>query len=86
MGETDVSGMVRERMMKAGLSKREVEVLRLYMEGKNSAVIAAELGMSPKTANVHLQNLRCKMRASGLGIGRRIVLTADERKGGADHG
>lgn len=82
MNETDVPGMVRERMVKAGLSKREMEVLRLYVEGKNSPVIAAELGISPKTADVHLQNLRCKMRASGLGIGRRIVLTGDELKEG----
>jgi DNA-binding NarL/FixJ family response regulator len=43
------------------LSPREVEVLRLISEGKNNAVIAESLQLSPHTVVRHRQNVMKKL-------------------------
>jgi DNA-binding NarL/FixJ family response regulator len=43
------------------LSSREVEVLQLIAEGKSNKQVAAELGVSFKTADKHRQNLMTKL-------------------------
>ncbi len=43
------------------LTRREREVLRLIGEGLTSKEIAARLGISPKTAQVHRDNLKRKL-------------------------
>ncbi|MGA2656423.1 MAG: response regulator transcription factor [Verrucomicrobiota bacterium] len=43
------------------LSSREVEVLQLIAEGKSTKQVAAELGVSFKTADKHRQNLMNKL-------------------------
>ena len=43
------------------LTKREREVLRLIGQGATSKEIAQRLGMSPKTAQVHRDNLKQKL-------------------------
>lgn len=43
------------------LSPREVEVLQLIAEGKPNKQVAAELGVSFKTADKHRQNLMGKL-------------------------
>lgn len=43
------------------LSSREVEVLQLIAEGKGNKQVAAELGVSFKTADKHRQNLMSKL-------------------------
>jgi two-component system response regulator NreC len=45
------------------LTRREREVLSLIGEGATSKDIAARLGISPKTAQVHRDNLKQKLRA-----------------------
>ena len=44
-----------------GLTKREREVLRLIAEGSTTKDIAAHLKISPKTAQVHRDNLKSKL-------------------------
>jgi len=47
----------------AGLSPREVEVLRLVCKGHSNAEIAAELFVSPNTVKTHVSNLLFKLDA-----------------------
>jgi DNA-binding NarL/FixJ family response regulator len=46
----------------AGLSDRELEVLRLIAQGKENTEIAAELFMSPKTAKNHVSSILAKLQ------------------------
>ncbi|HUJ55458.1 MAG TPA: response regulator transcription factor [Gaiellaceae bacterium] len=51
-----------ERMIRAELSEREIEVLKLIANGKDNAVIAAELHISPKTVKNHISNILMKLQ------------------------
>jgi DNA-binding NarL/FixJ family response regulator len=46
----------------AGLSDRELEVLRLVANGKDNAQIAADLVISPKTVKNHISNILMKLQ------------------------
>jgi HD-GYP domain-containing protein (c-di-GMP phosphodiesterase class II) len=48
----------------AGLSDREVEVLRLVARGRSNRAIAKELVISPRTAEHHVQHIYAKIGAS----------------------
>ncbi len=48
----------------AGLSAREVEVLRLVAKGMTNAQIAKELYISPRTVNAHLGSIYHKIGSS----------------------
>jgi DNA-binding NarL/FixJ family response regulator len=48
--------------IKAELSDREIEVLKLIANGKDNAVIAAELHISPKTVKNHISNILMKLQ------------------------
>jgi HD-GYP domain-containing protein (c-di-GMP phosphodiesterase class II) len=48
----------------AGLSDREVEVLRLLTRGLSNRAIAGQLVISPRTAEHHVQHIYGKIRAS----------------------
>jgi HD-GYP domain-containing protein (c-di-GMP phosphodiesterase class II) len=48
----------------AGLSDREVEVLRLVARGRSNRAIAQELVISPRTAEHHVQHIYGKIGAS----------------------
>lgn len=50
----------------ARLSAREREVVALLSRGCSSKRIAAELGLSPKTAHTHLTRVRRKLNASSM--------------------
>jgi DNA-binding CsgD family transcriptional regulator len=55
----------------AGLTEREVEVLRLLAEGRTNKEIAAELFLSAKTVSRHLSNIFTK-----IGVSSRAAATA----------
>lgn len=52
----------------ASLSKREKEVMALVVGGKSNREIAEELGISPKTVEVHRARVMSKMRAENLPV------------------
>jgi DNA-binding NarL/FixJ family response regulator len=60
-----------------GLTKREREVLRLIAEGSTTKDIAARLKISPKTAQVHRDNLKQKLNLHSTAA---IVRYAIQRK------
>ena len=55
----------------AGLTSREVEVLRLIAAGKSNSEIASELYLSVKTVSRHLSNIFTK-----IGVTSRAGATA----------
>jgi DNA-binding NarL/FixJ family response regulator len=56
-----------EATIRAELSEREIEVLKLIANGNDNAMIAAELHISPKTVKNHISNILMKLQ-----IGNRI--------------
>ena len=72
--------IVRERMVPAapsngngasGLTKREIEILRLMAAGANTKVLAERLNVSPATVRNHAQNIFAK-----LGVHSRLEAVA----------
>ena len=55
--QTDIADTIR-----AELSDREIEVLKLIANGKDNAMIAAELHISPKTVKNHISNILMKLQ------------------------
>jgi DNA-binding NarL/FixJ family response regulator len=51
----------RVRTGPAGLSRRETEVVRLVAVGRTNREIAQELFLSPRTVDMHVQNILLKM-------------------------
>jgi DNA-binding NarL/FixJ family response regulator len=51
-----------ERTIRAELSEREIEVLKLIANGKDNAQIAGELHISPKTVKNHISNILMKLQ------------------------
>jgi DNA-binding NarL/FixJ family response regulator len=51
----------------AGLTERELEVLRLVAAGRSNRDIAGELFISPKTASVHVSNIISKFGVASRG-------------------
>jgi predicted ATPase/DNA-binding CsgD family transcriptional regulator len=58
----------------AGLSRREVEVLRLVAAGRTTSDIAGELFISAKTADHHIQHIYTKIGASNRAAATRWAL------------
>jgi HD-GYP domain-containing protein (c-di-GMP phosphodiesterase class II) len=56
--------VIRRREGPAGLTAREVEVLRLLARGLSNKAIAAELHISPKTAGNHVEHIYTKTGAT----------------------
>jgi len=48
--------------IRAELSDREIEVLKLIANGKDNALIASELHISPKTVKNHISNILMKLQ------------------------
>jgi DNA-binding NarL/FixJ family response regulator len=48
--------------IRAELSDREIEVLKLIANGKDNAMIASELHISPKTVKNHISNILMKLQ------------------------
>jgi len=51
-----------ESTIRAELSDREIEVLKLIANGKDNSMIAAELHISPKTVKNHMPNILMKLQ------------------------
>jgi DNA-binding NarL/FixJ family response regulator len=51
-----------EKTIRAELSEREIQVLKLIANGKDNAMIAAELHISPKTVKNHISNILMKLQ------------------------
>src|SRR5262249_44821434 len=63
-GSAEVDGLLAPTPNPAGLTDREVEVLRLAASGRSNAQIAAELVLSEKTVARHLSNIFTKIDVS----------------------
>ncbi|MEX6508603.1 response regulator FixJ [Jiella sp. M17.18] len=74
-GEADAEALrTRERL--DSLSPRERQVLDGLLEGHPNKTIAYDLGLSPRTVEVHRANVMTKMSASNLSDLLRMVLRA----------
>ena len=60
----------------AGLTGRELEVLRLLVAGRSNREIAATLFIAPKTASVHVSNILAKLNAASRGEAAAIAAAA----------
>ncbi|HEY1230718.1 MAG TPA: response regulator transcription factor, partial [Ramlibacter sp.] len=49
-----------------GLTQRQVEILKLIAQGKASKEIAFELGLSPKTVDVHRARIMERLRLNDV--------------------
>lgn len=56
--------MTRRRQGPAGLTAREVEILRLLVRGLSNKEIAARLVISPKTVGNHVEHIYTKIGAT----------------------
>jgi DNA-binding CsgD family transcriptional regulator len=58
-----------------GLSRREIEILRLVADGRTAREIAAQLFISPRTAEHHIQHVYTKIGVSGRTAATRWAIT-----------
>jgi two-component system response regulator FixJ len=61
----------------AGLTAREREVLELLAEGKPNKIIAHELGLSPRTVEIHRARMMEHLAVGSLAEALRIVVFAE---------
>jgi len=66
----------RERLSQ--LTSRERSVLDILVKGRSNKVAAHELGISPRTIEIHRAHIMDKLYASSLSDLVRIVLMADD--------
>ena len=60
----EVAARLVERMQRAQLSRRELEVFKLMAQGMSNNDIAAKLGISERTVRVHITHLLVKLGCS----------------------
>jgi DNA-binding CsgD family transcriptional regulator len=78
-GRLDLGAGLPAEQRLAGLTPRELEVLRLLVEGRTNRQIAEQLFISGKTASVHVTNLLSK-----LGVHSRLEAAAMARRLGLE--
>jgi two-component system response regulator FixJ len=61
----------------SGLTPRERGVLDRLVQGRSNKVVAHELGISPRTVEIHRAHIMSKMEASSLSDLVRLVLAAE---------
>jgi DNA-binding CsgD family transcriptional regulator len=79
-GRLDLGVRLPAERTLTGLTLREVEVLRLLVEGRSNRQIAEQLFISGKTVSVHVSNILTK-----LGVHSRLQAAARARELGLDH-
>jgi DNA-binding CsgD family transcriptional regulator/tetratricopeptide (TPR) repeat protein len=79
-GRLDLGTWLPHEPGRAGLTRRELEVLRLLAAGKSNRQIAEALFISPKTVSVHATSILAK-----LGVHSRLEAAARARELGLDH-
>jgi two-component system response regulator FixJ len=67
-------GQIRERL--ASLTSREQQVLQLLTQGKQNKVMAAELGISQRTVEIHRAHVMEKLGANSVAQLVRMALDA----------
>jgi two-component system response regulator FixJ len=78
MAETSSESRTNDaRTLLAGLSMREREVLEGLVTGYPNKTIAYDLGISPRTVEVHRANLMQKLGARSLAEALRVTFTAE---------
>jgi len=65
-----------------GLTRREIDVLRLIAEGNSNSAIARTLFISPKTVSVHVSNILAKLEVSNRGQAAALAHRAGLLAGG----
>jgi len=78
--EADGEGKLRKEAAERRLSvltQREREVLARLAKGDTNKMVAANLGISPRTAEVHRANLMEKLEASSLSAALRVAFAAE---------
>ncbi|HJW60122.1 MAG TPA: response regulator transcription factor, partial [Actinomycetota bacterium] len=78
-GRLDLGVVLPAPRTLAGLTPRELEVLRLLVEGRSNRQIGEQLFISDKTASVHVTNLLSK-----LGVHSRLEAAAMARRLGLE--
>jgi DNA-binding CsgD family transcriptional regulator len=71
------SAPARRRRYPAGLTEREVEVLRLAAKGLTTAEVAERLYLSPRTVESHLQRIYAKLAVPSRGAAIRFAVKHD---------
>jgi two-component system response regulator FixJ len=83
-GEAERNAILRRQKVDARskldrLSRRESEVLELLANGCSNKLMARELGISPRTVEIHRANMMNKIGASSAATAMRLKLAADGR-------
>jgi len=73
----EIGSRLAEHVARGDLTSREREVLRHMLEGLSNRQIAAALGLSEHTVNIHVRNIQSKLGVSG----RTEAVTVALRKG-----
>src|SRR5580704_12993917 len=74
--ERDAGEVVRTRLSR--LTPREMEILKLVVEGLSSKEIATQLGVSFKTVEAHRAKIMRKMEANGVAQLVKMVVTSTD--------
>jgi DNA-binding CsgD family transcriptional regulator len=72
--QTVPTAPTRHASSPAGLTAREVEVLRLVAQGLSDAQVAAQLIVSPRTVNWHLTSIYSKLQVSSRAAATRYAI------------
>lgn len=64
----------------AALTARERDVLERLVNGRPNKLVAYELGISPRTVEIHRARVMSKLKAKSLSDLVRLTITADETK------